>query len=204
MRRTLALFVAFIAWFGVVAQFILMLQNKVATVPETIIRFFSFFTILTNTLVALYFTTQSLRISKYNKAGNLTATTVYITIVGIVYQVLLRHLWQPTGLQLIVDELLHTINPLLVIVFWYLYEEKNQVKYGQIRAWLLYPLAYLIYVLIRGSLSGFYPYPFINVADIGLGKTLINSSLLLLFFILVAYLFIVIGKKIAKKSSLPT
>jgi hypothetical protein len=62
---------------------------------------------------------------------------------------------------------------------------------------------YLIYVLIRGGLSGFYPCPFINVAEIGLVKTLLNSALLMLFFILVTYLFIVVGKK-AKKSLLPT
>jgi hypothetical protein len=181
-----------------------MIQNRTASIFETIIRFFSFFTIVTNTLVGLYFTAQILRISKYNKAGTLTAITVYITIVGIVYQLLLRHVWQPNGMQLIVDELLHTINPLFVIVFWYLYEEKKQVKYGQISGWLLYPLVYLIYVLIRGSFSGFYPYPFVNVAKIGLAKTLLNSTMLLLFFILVAFLFVVIGRKTEKKSLLST
>ncbi|MFZ5976285.1 MULTISPECIES: Pr6Pr family membrane protein [unclassified Hydrotalea] len=33
--------------------------------------------------------------------------------------------------------------------------------------WLIYPLLYLVYILIRGSFSGFYPYPFVNVLQIG-------------------------------------
>src|SRR3712207_6371978 len=168
MRKSLALLFAVIAWFAVIVQFILMLQNRTASVPETIVRFFSFFTILTNTIVALFFTGQVLNVRTTYRPGMLSAVTVYIFMVGIVYQVLLRHIWQPTGLQLIVDELLHTINPLLVILYWYLYEEKSLVQYTQIKGWLFYPLAYLVYIIVRGSFSGFYPYPFVNVKEIGL------------------------------------
>ena len=199
MRQKIALLFAVIVWFAVIAQLVLMIQNRVASIPETIIRFFSFFTILTNLLVAFYFTSQALKRGNFNKPGVLTAITVYITIVGLVYQVLLRHIWQPTGLQLVVDELLHTINPLIVVLFWYLYEKKDAVKYSQIRSWLIYPAAYLVYVLIRGSLSAFYPYPFINVARIGTTKTLLNSSLLLAFFIVTAFIFVAVGKGLAKK-----
>lgn len=33
------------AWFAVIAQFFLAIANRTASVPETVIRFFSFFTI---------------------------------------------------------------------------------------------------------------------------------------------------------------
>lgn len=200
MRKTLSLLFAAIAWFAVITQFILMLQNRTASVPETIVRFFSFFTILTNTLVALFFTGQALNVARTYKPGVLSAVTVYIFMVGLVYQFLLRHVWQPTGMQRIVDELLHTIIPLLVILYWYLYEEKAQVKYAQIKGWLAYPLAYLIYITIRGNFSGFYPYPFVNVAEIGLGRTLLNSGLLTLFFVGISYLLVTIGRKTVNKN----
>lgn len=204
MRKRLAMIFALIIWFAVVVQFILMLQNRVASVPETIVRFLSFFTILTNTIVALYFTGQSLNVGITYKPGILTAVTVYIFMVGIVYQVVLRHLWQPTGLQFVVDELLHTLNPLFVILYWYLYEKKSLVTYGQIKWWLIYPVGYMIYIIIRGKFSGFYPYPFVDVPKIGFTKALLNGGLLALFFALVAYLFIAIGRNIEKKSPLPT
>lgn len=204
MRKRLALLFAAIAWFAVTAQFVLLIQNRTVSVPETIVRFFSFFTILTNTIVALFFTGQGLNIGRTYKPGVLSAITVYIFMVGIVYQVLLRHLWQPKGLQFVIDELLHTINPLLVILYWYLYEEKLLVKYAQIRGWLVYPLVYLVYIIIRGSFSSFYPYPFVNVGELGLVRTLLNSGLLTLFFILISYLLIAMGRKMEKRSPLPT
>src|SRR5881398_3651902 len=133
MRKSLALLFAVIVWFALIVQFILMRQNSTASVLETIVRFFSFFTILTNAIVAIYFTGQVLNVGRTHRPGILSAVTVYIFMVGIVYQVLLRHIWEPTGLQLIVDELLHTINPLGVMLYWYLYEVKSLVKYSQIK-----------------------------------------------------------------------
>jgi hypothetical protein len=204
MRKGLALLFAVIVWFAVIAQLILMIQNRTASVPETIIRFFSFFTILTNTIVALFFTGQVLNIGRTYRPGILSAVTVYIFMVGIVYQFLLRHIWQPKGLQLIVDELLHTINPLIVLLYWYLYEKKSLVNYHQIKGWLVYPFTYLVYIMIRGSFSGFYPYPFVNVAEIGLPRALVNSVVLTLFFIVISFVLVIVGRKTERKRLLPT
>ena len=205
MRRNLSILIGIITLFAVVAQFILMLENRVASIPETIVRFFSFFTILTNLLVAIYFTDQSIRKKNHeagfiNRPGVLTAVTIYIVIVGLVYQVLLRHIWQPTGLQKIVDELLHSVIPLLVILYWYLFEKKSEVQYGQIFRWLIYPLAYLLYILARGTISGFYPYPFVDVRNLGLQSVLVNSGVLLVFFAAFSLLLIRIGKGVNKKN----
>lgn len=181
------------------AQYYLMIQNSEHALSEITIRFFSYFTILTNSLVALYFTV--IFFSKENansfvhKPGSLTALTVYITIVCLVYQLVLRQIWEPTGLQRLVDELLHSINPLLVICFWYFYEEKQKLKWSALSSWLLYPLTYLFYILLRGSMSNFYPYPFVDVNSLGLSKVILNSLVLLIVFASTAALFIFIGKK---------
>ena len=202
LQRNLSILFAIIVWFAVLAQFYLIIENRVAPVTETIIRFFSFFTILTNILVAVYFTIKALGRDQLDKAGLLTAITVYITIVGLVYQVLLRHIWHPTGLQMVVDELLHSVNPLLVISFWYLFEKKFFVHYKEVFKWMIYPVVYLVYILTRGSFSGFYPYPFINVSEIGISQTLLNGLFLLLFFYAVSVLFIFIGRMLSKRNNL--
>lgn len=200
MRRSLAGIFSIVLWFAVIAQFVLLMQNRNTPAPEAIIRFFSFFTILTNILVALYFTKQTLARKEIDKAGLLTALTVYIFVVGIVYQFFLRHIWQPTGLQQLVDELLHSVNPVLVLCFWYAYEKKANLNYRQIVNWLIYPLVYLLSVLTRGALSGFYPYPFIDISKIGLQQTLVNAILLTLFFIVLSALFVFIGRKTGGES----
>lgn len=199
MKRNLSILIALTAWAAVIIQYDLMLENRVASVGETTVRFFSFFTILTNSLVAVFFTFGLLgkkgrSLSVLHKPGTLTAVTVYITVVGLVYQVVLRHTWNPTGLQKIVDELLHSVIPVMVIIFWYLYENKASVKFGQIPQWLIYPLIYLVYVLIRGYFSGFYPYPFINVSQIGWQNTGVNSAAITVVFIGISAALIKAGR----------
>ena len=199
MKNNLSMTFAIIVWFAVIAQYYLMMGNRIASISETTIRFFSFFTILTNSLVAIYFTIVIFKSKNgfaaiIDKPGALTAITVYITIVGLVYQIILRHLWHPTGLQLIVDELLHTLIPIMVIIYWYLYENKSLAKYKQIPKWLIYPLIYLTFILIRGKFSNFYPYPFVDVGNLGLSKVLINSGLLIALFSGLSAIFIRIGR----------
>lgn len=201
MRKSLAILCALLGWFAIIAQFVLIIQNRTTAVPETVVRFFSYFTILTNLLVAGYFSIQlfsGFSSGRLNKPGVLTALTVYITVVGLVYQFVLRPLWDPQGLQKIVDELLHSVVPLLVIIYWYYNEKMRTVQYKQIPQWFIYPLIYLCYILLRGSVSGFYPYPFIDAGAIGMQKVLFNASFLLLFFAGLSVLFIAVGKAINK------
>lgn len=187
-----------LAWFAVILQFYLILVNRAASVPETIIRFFSFYTILTNMLVAICFTLLLFQKSKwytfFSSPKTLTAITVYIVIVGAVYNLVLRNIWQPQGMQLLVDELLHSVDPVLFLLFWIFFVNKSELKWKNVFPWLIYPLVYLIYILIRGSFANWYPYPFVDVIQLGYSKVLINSVLLSITFIAVSLVFIAMSK----------
>lgn len=198
MKRILSLIFCLIGWFALIAQYYLLLENSVTSFPESTIRFFSFFTILTNLTVAAYFTVQALKPQSKEDTGSgiLTSITVYICIVGIVYQVILRSTWNPQGLQKLVDELLHSVIPVLTIIYWYWYENKSNLHYKQIFKWAAYPLLYFIFIIIRGSFSGFYPYPFVDVNLIGYTRVLMNASWISLFFAGLSMIFILIGKSL--------
>lgn len=197
MQKSFAGLLALAGWFAVIAQYVLMLNNNVNTVSEATIRFFSYFTILTNIAVATYYTALLFDAPITRTQGLLSAITVYIVIVGLVYQVALRHIWDPQGLQKWVDELLHSAIPLGALIYWSLFEKKS-LRYSQIFAWSLYPLVYLIFTLIRGNISGFYPYPFIDVTAIGMQQSLINALIILALFMTISFLFIFINRKIRK------
>ena len=204
VKNNILLIGAVLGWFAIITQYVLMIDNRIASVPETTIRFFSFFTILTNLIVAIYFTVLGLKkptslLVRLEKPGVLTAVTLYITIVGLVYQVVLRSIWSPTGMQKLVDELLHSIIPLFVIVFWYVYENHKANQWKFIPSWLIYPSLYLVYILIRGHFSDFYPYPFVNVIQLGLKQVLVNSLVLVLVFVTVAFGFVGISSLLTKK-----
>lgn len=194
--KILLLFISILGSFALAAQFYLIIANRTASIAETITRYFSFFTILTNLLVAicaitlLFWKGRRLQDTFFSRPKTITAITVYITVVGLVYNLILRFLWQPQGLQFVVDELLHTIIPVLFILFWLLCVPKSGLKTKDIFWWLVYPFFYIIYVLIRGAFSGFYPYPFINVSELGYNKVFLNSGMLVVLFVVFSLLFV--------------
>ncbi len=188
-----------LGWFALGAQFYLIILNRVTSVGEVIIRYFSFYTILTNLLVAACFT--FLLLSPASKWGRFflratvaTALAVYITIVGLIYNIVLRSIWDPQGLQKIVDEVLHSVIPVLYILYWFLFARKNQLQWKDILLWLVYPLVYLFMILVLGSFSSFYPYPFVDVVKLGYQKVFVNSGFLTLIFLFFCFVFVGISK----------
>lgn len=204
MRKIYLPVLAVMGWFAVIAQFYLLLQNRNAPTGQLVIEFFSYFTITTNLTVAVCCSTLSLlpatSIGKwFAKQATFTAITVYISIVGIIYNLVLRFAWNPQGLQRIVDELLHTFIPLLFVLYWLFCTGKDQLKWNSFLRWLIYPLVYVIFIFIRGAVSGLYPYPFLDVTKIGYTNALINSCYVTIAFTLVSLLFIAMGKKLRNK-----
>lgn len=201
--RIIALLGALLGWFAIIMQLYLMMGNRVVSVPETLLRFFAFFTIDTNIIVALCFTFIFLG-SKYplgrffSKASTVTAITVYITIVGIVYNVILRSIWEPEGMQKIVDELLHSVIPALVIIFWLVFIPIEQLKWKNAFPWLIYPIVYMAYAIIHGAVTKFYPYHFVDVNELGSNKALLNAGGILLVIFLLSLALIATGKLMKK------
>ncbi|RFS21341.1 hypothetical protein DVR12_15680 [Chitinophaga silvatica] len=204
LQQIILIILSFGGWFALIAQFVIMMGNKEVPTYELVIRFFSFFTILTNILLAINSTTLLLipksGIGKwFAKPQVATALTVYILIVSLVYNIVLRSLWHPIGLQKIVDELLHTVLPILFVLYWIYFVPKNTLCYKYLWSFLLYPLGYIIYVLIRGTISGFYPYPFLNVVDQGWNATIVAIIVLAFVFILFSLIFLAIAKQLTKR-----
>ena len=200
MQKKFEIFGCILGWFAVIAQFILMLKNRETNIPETVLRFFSFFTILTNILVALFFTAKSFNLYNlkiFYKKGSLIAITTFILVVGLVYQIILRSIWTPKGFQMIINELLHSVIPALVLIYFLTFSVKEKLKFKDLRIWLIYPLFYLIFVFIRGKISHFFPYSFLDFIQIGIGKTIINCiAILLLILVLMLALIFINNKKL--------
>jgi hypothetical protein len=196
MKRLFPAAVSFLAGFAIISQLVIMLQTRQVTLFESVVRFFSYFTILTNLLVAVLF--GGIALGKLYTYKWLTPVTVYILVVGVVYQLALRHIWEPKGLQKIVDELLHSVVPLMAVIYWGYSVRQLHFVWNNIFKYLLYPAVYCAYILVRGSLSGFYPYYFMDVSVLGWWSVTINSLIILSVFVLLSSLFIGIGKWVTK------
>jgi len=203
-KRWLVVFVAAIAWFAVLLQLYLMFLNTKNPPGETLLRFFSYYTILTNLLVAAYCTVVLIKSggrlgTVFLRPGTATAVAVYITVVGLVYNLVLRHLWSPSGWQRLVDELLHVGVPLLFILYWLISVPKSGLRYKGIGTWLIYPAIYAVAIFLRGAWSGFYPYPFVDVVSLGYQRALLNSVVLAGGFLLLSVIFVAFGRFLSGK-----
>lgn len=197
---------AAICWFALIFQLYLIFQNRTTSAVEALMRYFTFYTILTNILVAVSFTAEVIHKNKnqlfFTQPSSLAATVVYISVVGLVYNVVLRFAWEPTGLQRVVDELLHLINPVYFILYWLILVPKIKLKWSKLFSWLLYPAIYLVIIMVRGAFTKYYPYPFVNMATLGYQKVAINCVFVLLAFMFFSLLIIVISRSLVKRTSL--
>lgn len=194
---------ALMGWIALILQLYLSITNRITSLPESLIRYFTYFTILTNMLVAFSFTMQWL--APHSKGGRFfslpqtsTAITVYIIVVGVTYNLLLRSVWDPQGLQKIVDELLHTVIPLFATLYWILFVSRSALQWKNVLPWAIYPLAYFIVILIRGAFSGYYPYPFIDVNKLGYNGAIFNSVYLFTAFMILSLIMVGITKMRSK------
>jgi hypothetical protein len=64
--------------------------------------------------------------------------------------------------------------------------------------WLLYPLLYCFYILIRGAMSNYYPYSFIDGTKLTYSQITVNCFFLLLAFLTLGLLFIGISRRAQK------
>lgn len=194
---------ALIIWFSIGLQFAVSLKQADYNFPTTIEEFLSYFTVTTNIIVALCFTT--LWLFRNGTLGNffarpatLTAITVYIVVVGLIYNTMLRGLIVLNGWPRAADELLHVVSPIIFLVFWIFFVDKTGLKYKSAVISLIYPLIYVIFTVIRGYFINRYPYPFINVVKLGYPTAITNAIIIIFIFWLLSLFFIFIGKKTAK------
>ena len=204
--RIYAVVGALLGWFALALQLYLMLvQAPGPAMVGTVITYFSFFTILTNFLTALVLTAVAFNLQTgwgqwFRSPSVQGATAVYIAIVGVIYQLLLRQLWNPQGAQWVADVLLHSIIPVGYVLYWLLFSPSTGLTWKNALSWLMYPALYLVYILARGALSGLYPYPFVDVNVLGYGGVLARAVLFLLVFLATGLLAVALARRIRARS----
>ena len=199
--------IALLAWVGVILQFYITAKTWAGlglSPIEGTVRFFSYFTILTNILVAFSLTSvldapQTRSGIFFSHSSTQTAIAIYIFVVGLVYNLILRKLWAPKGLQLIVDNILHSAVPLIYVLYWIAFVPKEKLIWKDAVRWLSYPAVYFLWVIIFGARTSFYPYPFIDVNLLGYPKMCLHAAMLLIVFLSLGLLAIATGKIGTKK-----
>ena len=200
--KPVVMVLAALGWFSVLLQLYITLHSNMLngrSIAGGIVSYFGYFTITTNLLVCVALTVPL--ISPASAAGrffsrsDVTAgVATSIVFVSIAYHLLLRNVWNPQGWQLVADVLLHYVMPALFLIYWWFNHPKGALRWTHPLYWGIYPIAYMIYVLIRGAIIGSYPYRFIDPLAIGYERTMINAFGLLFFFIVLGLVMVSLGR----------
>ena len=168
------------------------------------LNFFSYFTNLSN-LFAVFalLLSVSVRSSRHARFRDVAryASTVNMAVVGIVFISLLRNV-DLGALLPWVNIVLHYVMPVAIVLDWLIQPPASKLQTRHLFWVLLFPAIYLIYVLLRGASVSWYPYPFLDPANVGgYSGVALYSAGIFAAFLVVGGLLLVAGNRRAGLAS---
>ncbi|GAA5151304.1 Pr6Pr family membrane protein [Microbacterium pseudoresistens] len=160
------------------------------------VRLFSFFTVASNLLVMIASASLVVRRPPQGllwRALRLS-TLLSIAVTGTIFSLILAPDIELRGEAVIATTLFHNISPALFVIGWLLWGPRRQ---WMVRAALLafiWPLAWLAYTFTRGAITGWYPYPFLDVGQHGIGAVLLSSLAVLAYAVLLTAAVLVVDR----------
>lgn len=172
--RAWAALTALVAAASLLLQYLLLLRGSgaAAGVGMATLRFFGYFTILSNLAVCLACIRLVCGRSLCPAATAVLALCIGVT--GMVYILALQGLWQPTGLQWWVNAGLHYGVPALYLLGWLLLLPHGALRWRALGGVLLVPLVYLGWAMLVAAVTGQAPYPFLELQRLGPMAFLLN------------------------------
>ncbi|MBO9379708.1 hypothetical protein GG804_23325 [Sphingomonas histidinilytica] len=162
---------------GVVLHYLVVLGHD-GEVAVRSVRFLSYFTILTNMLVAV--TAVGIAMGRGRLAvlagrpSWRAAVTLDILVVALVYHLLLRDVTLPGAVGWTANALVHQVVPTAWTASWFAFPSHGAIDRTAPWRWLLYPLGFALWTLLHGAVGGWYPYPFMDAGRLGYPTALAN------------------------------
>ncbi len=118
------------------------------------------------------------------------ASAVYLTVTFFAV-LLLDQSPFPSDVDVpLVDLLLHWIFPVIVVADWILFPPDTKLRYSDAGRWLVYPVVWIAFTLIRGAADGWYPYPVLDPADGGYGMVAVAAVGMIAALLAVSVMYI--------------
>jgi hypothetical protein len=206
MKNNYRILCALIAWALLSLRFVdMLIIGEYSSVAETLFVYFGYFTVWANILIALALTAPLLNPDRklanfFKRPAVRAALASYILMVSVVYHMLIVPYWNPQGFTWVTATGLNTVMPILYIIDWLFFAEKRPIFYKHLPYWLIFPAVYGVTSIIRGLLTNVYPYPFLNVTELGIGNVLFNMFGLVAVFAVIGPIFIGVAHLISDRT----
>jgi hypothetical protein len=158
------------------------------SVATRFVRLFSFFTIQSNLFVLVASIALAINIHRDGTLWRVIRLDALLGIIitGLVYETVLAPLVHPEGWALAATIGFHYISPWATLIGWLIFGPRPRSTWLTTALAFIWPLAWLVYTFVHGAVTGWYPYPFLDVATIGLADSLRNSGVILLIGVVIA------------------
>ncbi|MBW4705827.1 Pr6Pr family membrane protein [Micromonospora sp. RL09-050-HVF-A] len=177
--------------------------------PATVTGLLPYFTIQSNLAVGLFAGYAAWRAGQSRPeppSALKGAVTLYITITGVVYHLVLANPASPFAMaqpdrgpaEAVGNQFLHTVVPLLALADWTLFDERGRLRLRYAAWWLTFPLAYLGFALVRGLIVHRYPYPFVDAGQLGYAGVTVSAVFFAVAFWLLGLLFVGVDRALAR------
>lgn len=158
------------------------------SLPTRLVRLFSFFTIQSNLFVLFTSLALALNIFRDGKLWRVLRLDALLGIIitGLVYETILAQLIHPEGWALAATIGFHYISPWATLIGWLIFGPRPRMTWATTALSFIWPVAYLVGTFINGAITGWYPYPFVDVTMIGFADAVRNSAVILAGGVLIA------------------
>ncbi len=168
--------------------------TEIATLHErgdlVAVNLFSYFTIEANLFATGVFLLSAVASDHGRGIAFLRgASTLYMAITGIVFSVLLSGIEGAEFTAVPWDNaVLHYVMPVAVVADWLLDRPQPKITFRTASSWLVVPVVYAAYSLVRGPVVHWYPYPFLDPDEHGYSGIAITVVALLALGMLLTWL----------------
>jgi len=186
-------------------------------------NYLGFFTYTTNIMVDFWLVFVGVAILFQLNAMNRFLTraslqgflTAMIVIVGILYCSTMLWFDTPYSLGLwwgnVVTFWHHVVTPAVMVYLFFRPVDRTRLRMKHLTLWMIYPFAYFLVTMIRGGVTRWYPYPFLDstwemFADLNLTPWVgisVVFVVLLLFMLAVGLLAVTLHNRNAQKAAAP-
>lgn len=160
-------------------------------VATRMIQTVSFFTIQSNLLtlaVAISLALNPDRDGRFWRVLRISAL-LGITITGLVFDLILIHYVDPKGWQLVATIGFHYFAPWVTVLGWLLFGPRPRIDRTTMMWAFAWPVAWIVYTFVRGAIVDWYPYPFIDVHEIGYAVALRNTAIILVIAVVLLFVY---------------
>jgi hypothetical protein len=171
-----------------------------APLGQRLFEFFSYFTVESNIFVGVATGMLAFRQDRDGPFWRVLriGSMFGITVTLIMYHFFLAPLAAFTGVAAASNVGLHYVVPIFAIVGWVLFGPHPRVTWKALLLAGIWPLAFMVLTVAQGAITGFYPYPFVNIDKLGFWQVALNGIGIIALVLAVGAIYLLLDRVISR------